>query len=222
MMSETKAGTVKRAPGTTRLLGQLAAGFVTGGVGAYAMMAALDGVSPAIVEDGSRIFALLTALIFALTGAVVLLGVLLPRLGAKALNVEDEAELREQRNVLAVSSFGFLLIATFLAALALGGGDAPVVPRTAAGIVAGVSAVLVIGLNGYAYRLCDELMMSMTRDATVVCSTVLLLLFGGWAALADFGQAAMFEPLDFLAGFFAIYLVSVFIVAGKRGLLKPR
>jgi MFS family permease len=222
MMSDTRVGTVKRAPGKTKLLGQMAAGFVTGGVGAYAMMSALDGASPAIMEDGSRIFALLTALVFALTGAVVLLGVLSPRFGAKALNVEDEEELREQRTVLGVSSFCFLLLAIFLAALALGGGETPVVPRTAAGIVAGVSAILVIALNAYAYRLCDELMMSMTREATMVCSTVLLLLFGGWAALAEFGQAAMFEPLDFVAGFFAIYLVSVFIVAGRRGLLKPR
>jgi hypothetical protein len=222
MMSDTGKDTVKRAPGAGKLLGQLTAGFVTGGVGAYAMMSALDGASPAIIDDGSRVFALLTALVFALTGAVVLLGVLSPKVGAKALNVEDEEELREQRTVLAVSSFGFLLIATFLAALALGGGDAPVISPTGSAIAAGVSAILVIALNGYAYRLCDELMMAMTRDASVVCGSVLLLLFGSWAALAEFGRAAMFKPLDFLAGFFAIYLLSVFIVAGKRGLLKPR
>jgi hypothetical protein len=222
MMSDTRTGTVKRAPGMGKLLGQMAAGFVTGGVGAYAMMAALDGNNPAILDDFSRVFALLTALVFALTGAVVLLGVLSPKFGAKALNVEDEDELREQRTVLGISSMGFLLIAAFLAALALGGGDAPLIPRTAAAIVAGVSAVLVIAFNGYAFRLCDELMMAMTRDATSICSSVLLLLFGGWAALAEFGRAAMFEPLDFLAGFFAIYLLSVFIAAARRGLLKPR
>jgi hypothetical protein len=222
MMSETRTGTVKRAPGPGKLLGQLAVGFVTGGVGAYLMLMALDGASPAIKEDGSRIFAMLIGLIYALTGAAVLVGVAAPKVGAATLNVEDEEELREQRVMLGLSSVSFLLIGAFLAALALGGGEAPVVDRTIAGVVAGVAALVVVAVNIYSYRLIDELMLSMTKDAAVITTSALLLLFGGWAAIAELGKASMFQPLHFIAGFFAIYLASVFVVVGRRGLLKPR
>lgn len=222
MMSDTQRATVREGAGWKKLLVQTAIGFLCGAIGAYLMMAALDGASPAFIKDGSRVFAMLTALIYALTGTAVLVGTLSPKVGAATLNVEDEEELREQRTMLALSSIAFLMIGALLAALALGGGTTPILDPAIVAPVAGVSAAVFIAINLYSYRLIDELMLAMTKDATVVTTSILLLLFGGWAAFAELGKAPMFGPLDFLAGFFALYLVSVFIVAGRRGLLKPR
>lgn len=201
---------------------QLLLGMLSGAAG---MMASLW-----LLERGDlsvkpvQAFAIGTALVFGLMALFVALGTLAPAIGARTLNVEDSDELAEQRSNLLVGSISSLLVAAFLAVLALTRrAEAP-------GLLEPRQAMLVALLTGasllvwtFVHRnMSDEMMRAAAKDAGALTTNLLFVVFGTWAAAAHLGYARMFEPLLFASGFFALYLLAVFVAIGKRGLLKPR
>lgn len=212
-----------KKPKTKKLLLQVTLGAVVGAAGMIAALTALES-QPGFLDDGARVFALATALVFLLTGAVVSLGVASPSVGARTLNVEDANEIKEQRTVLLVGSITFLLIATFLGAIALADGNDGIgpLPTVTATILAAVSGtgLVVIGLRYRKFG--DEMMRQLSHDANGIMVALIFLTAVVKSAAAQLNYAAPIAPLEIIAGFFAIYLLSVFIAVGRRGLLTPR
>jgi hypothetical protein len=202
---------------------QLLLGMASGGFGMFACLWLLEQQSGAMVEP-DRALAIGTALVFGLMALFVGLGTLAPAIGARTLNVEDKDELTEQRSNLLTGSVTFLLVAVFLAALALADSTdaAGLLARREAGVVALLTGGTLVAWSIYHRKKGDEMMRAAAREAGAITTNLLFLLFGTWAAAAHLGFLPMFKPLLFVAGLFALYLLAVFVAVAKRGLLKPR
>lgn len=220
MTSPTSATTNRKA---RKILVQLLLGGVAGAAGMFALLTALEGV-PGILEDGGRIAALATALIYLLMAALVGFGALVPGVGAKTLNVEDADEVSEQRTALLVGSLTFLLVAAFLTSVALadGGSGVGALSNSTAAVIAIAATLGLIAVSIRYRRLGDEMMQMVSREANGIMVGLVFLTAGIKSAAARLGYAAPVQPLEFLAGFFALYLAAIFIAVGRRGLLAPR
>ena len=209
----SKAGAMSAGGKGRKVLLQLILGGVCGGVGMFAALTFLEGRSGAKVDPVDAV-AIGTALVFALMGLLVGLGALAPAVGARTLNVEDREEVEEQRSSLLAGSGSFFLVAALVGTLTLGGDLAA--PIAAAATLALVAWSIVYRNKG------DEMMRAAAKDAAVITTYLIFLVFGIWAAAAHLGFVPMFEPLLFVAGYFALYLLAAFVAVGKRGMLGPR
>lgn len=208
---------------TRKLLLQLSLGAIAGGLSMVAMLWLIDRQNE-LSDDLSRVAALGVAVVYGLMALLVALGTLAPRIGARALNVEDAAELGEERSNLLAGAGLTGLVAILLGALALGPiGDVPgLLPRQAALILASGAGLLLMFLS-YLFRgRGDELMRISSLEASSWALALVFIVFGSWAILAQLAGAPHFAPLDFITGFFGIYLLALFVALGRRGMLKPR
>lgn len=169
----------------------------------------------------SQVIALLVALIYVLTGLIVLVGLISPAVGSRFLNVEDPDELREQKSMLLASGWSMLLLGALLAVIALGGPGALIAPTTTL-VVAGILLAIAIALSVRSIRLYDELMRSLSSEAAQTAYYLQFLVIGGWAILAHLGFVQPPAMLDVLTSFWALMLLATFWVAGRRGMLNPR
>jgi ABC-type nickel/cobalt efflux system permease component RcnA len=217
------AGAVSGRGKGRKVLLQLVLGGVCGAAGMAASLWLLEGLSGADVEP-ARALAIGTALVFGLTALFVSLGVIAPGLGARTLNVEDREELEEQRSALLVGAVSFFLVALLLGALTLGGseGDPGLFGSWGTALVAAGAVLALIAWSIIHRDKGDEMMRAAAKDAGAITAHLLFLIFGLWAGAAHFGIVPMFDPLLFVAGYFALYLVAVFVAVGRRGLLAPR
>ena len=212
------AGEARRKTRKTVL--SLIGGGIIGFLGANAMMSLVK--SGQLGEpDISTIAALAVGLVYALTGLIVIAGLVSPGAGARFLNVEDAEELIEQKPALVASGWGMVVMGMVLAVIALGGKGAVIEPLVALGLAAVLMAVGA-SLSLRSLRHSDELMRAVGTEATQVSYYLLLFVIGGWAALAHFGLLSGPAMLDLLTAFWAFMLVATFWVAGRRGMLKPR
>ena len=217
------SGVMHAKPSTTRkLVIQTVSGALAGGVSMFGLLWVVDhrGFD---VDRIDHVLTLGAGLVMALMAIFVALGASMPRLGAKVLNVEDEAEVRYERRDMLLSALCMLLIAAGLLALALySSGSETVIGRdVAAGIVAfAIIASTLISL--FAKLRQDELNKLVVKEATAFTGNGMLILFGGWATLAHFGYTTLFTPLTFIGGSVAIFLLGLFVVLGLRGMLQPR
>lgn len=192
-------------------------GAVLGGAGAAGTLALVDaGVLGA--PGGSELAALLVALVYLLMGLAVGVGVVAPGLGARFLNVEDAAELGEERAALIPSALGCILLAIGLAALALGGEGGALSPPVALTVFLG-SCALGVWFSVRTLRAADELMRALMQDSAAASFYALFLVLGGWAALAHLGFAPALALLDIVILFYGLTLVVCFWVIGRRGML---
>ena len=130
-------------------------------------------------------------------GMVVGFGVAMPGPGSHLLNVEDEAELREQRSPLWRSAVVVLLVGAMMLALSLAGaGDwSGLLSPDAAAIVVG-SCILGTSLLSYFGRKDnDELMRSIAREGAAWGMYACLAIFTVWGSLAHLGYVAWITPL---------------------------
>ena len=212
------AGEARRKTRKTVL--SLIGGGIIGFLGANAMMSLVK--SGQLGEpDISTIAALAVGLVYALTGLIVIAGLVSPGAGARFLNVEDAEELIEQKPALVASGWGMVVMGMVLAVIALGGKGGVIEPLVALGLAAVLMAVGA-SLSLRSLRHSDELMRAVSVEATQVSYYLLLCIVGGWAALAHVGLVAGPTMLDLLTAFWAFMLVATFWLAGRRGMLKPR
>lgn len=206
-----------------KLVLQLVMGMVSGTAGMAAVLFVLE-QQDGLLEEPGRIFALGTALVFLLIALLIAVATAAPKFGERALNVEDADEIIEQKPDLVIGSLSFLLMAILIGVLALVPGEqtAGVLSIQAGALVAGLAFASLVFLAVRFRRMGDEMTRAVSQEANGWALIFILLLFGGWAGLAQLGYAPMFAPLTFVAGVFALYLVGVFVAAGVRGMLKPR
>lgn len=195
------------------LVGALVGGGVTG------LLLSIVGDLEAIREPGVML-AIMAGLCYCLMGAIVGIGVLVPRAGARFLNVADAEEIADERDKLAPSALSCILVGLFFLGLAL----APALPigRHALALVLGLCAAAVAAITIPATRHFDELTNRISTEASALTLHFAFVLFGGWAALAHLGMVTWITPLAFLAGLALLMLLSIFCVSGRRGLLSAR
>jgi len=205
---------------TGKLILSLGLGAIAGFFGAMGFMRLID--SGALGEfTTSQEIAGLVGLIYILTTLAVIVGLISPALGARFLNVEDADELREQRLMLGWSALGMIAMGVALVLAAIGAPGGPIAPS-----VTLVAVILLVAIGWFAglrqRRHTDELMTSVTKEATCFAFYLTFLLGGGWALLAHVEYTAAPQPLDWLTMFAGFLLIASFIAAGKRGMLVQR
>lgn len=206
-----------------KLILQLVMGMVSGAGAMIATLFLLE-QQDGLLEEPGRLLALGTAVVFALVATLVAVSTAAPSFGERALNVEDAAEIGEQKRPLLVGSVSFLLMALLLVALALVPGEQAqgVISRDAGAVLAGFAFAALVLVSVRFRKMGDELNQAVAKEANGWTLIFVLLLFGGWGMLAQFGYVPMFAPLTFVAGLLALYLLGIFVAAGVRGMLKPR
>lgn len=159
-------------------------------------------------------------LIYVLFAVFVGAGAAGPRIGAQFLNVEDEDDLRQQRQVLAYAAAAMAMIGSALVVLALAGPGGVLARPTALAAALALFAASV-PLTLFQWRLMDELLRSVTVETGNLSYYLILLGGGGWAMLAHLDFAAAPAPLDWLTMFSAITLAASFVATMRRGLHQP-
>ncbi|MBH5323318.1 hypothetical protein [Aurantiacibacter sediminis] len=219
-MTETDMETADKKRRRNKTFFAVGLGAIAGFLGAMGGLRLADSGLLGVL-GASREVAMLIGLIYLLTALAVLFGLAMPKAGATFLNVEDADELREQKAMLSWSGAGMIALALALIMAAL---------AEPAGII-GREIVLaaVIVLVGFAWfaghrqrRHTDELMLSVSREATALCFYLLFLFGGGWSLLAHLNYATAPAPLDWLSMFAGLLLLGVFVASGKRGMLAMR
>lgn len=203
-----------------KLITSLAIGGIAGFIASLALMRTIQ--TGFLGDLGvSRSFAALAGVMYILCGGFVGLGVLLPKVGAKFLNVEDADELKEQSPMLRNSVFGIAAFGLCLILLALA---APIGPLSAP-LVGGSILVLMVAASVSSLstlKAMDELSASLSRETAVASFYTLFLIGGGWSVLAHLEYAPALGALDWLTMFAASMLFGAFWASGRRGLLMPR
>lgn len=218
MMSETQGAEKKSA--LKKIALPVGIGAVCGFMAGFGVTWFSDDIGETGLSTSAEIAVLIGAL-YLMVAVFVALGTLRPSAGAKLLNVEDADEIKEQRTLLLLSSYGMGLWGAALIVLALSGQAALIAPIPGLAI----SAVLYVAGLYFAFRSyahSDELMMAVNREAAVWSYGLTFTLLGGWSALAHAGLLPSPESLDVLSGFYGMVLVATFIAAGKRGMLNPK
>ena len=197
------------------MLLRMAAGAIVGAAGT-GLFLVFVGEPNLDLDDPGVMLAIVSGLSYVLIGLIVGLGLASPRAGAKFLNVEDADEIREERPKLWISALCCILIGAFLLVLAMAG--ALIDGQTALILAAAcfAASLLIGGLSAKRY---DELTRQLSLEASAWTFYAILLLAGGWAALAHLGYVGWISPLAFVAAIPLLLLVTIFVIAGKRGLL---
>jgi hypothetical protein len=199
---------------------RVAIGAVAGAVTTIAFME-LVGKQRLDSGEPGVIVAIVAGLIYALLGVGVGLGALAPRQGAVFLNVEDAEELREQRRSLVPSAIACVLGGAFLLLLALApveqGGDLTLWATGAGACLLASLAVTVATRDRV-----DELMRQVSLESASLTLHLALTGLSVWAMLAHLGYVAWVTPLSLIGGLSILYLVAVFWVAGRKGMMTSR
>lgn len=203
---------------------QVGIGAVFGFFGAFFGLEIIDST---IDPDGLKlsielILAGCVAIIYLIIGLMIGLSLMLPKKYAtKMLNVEDEEELADQKRILLGSSISMGCIGAAMFILILSGTDgyfAPIIGFSAMSIA--FILAIIIAVRDWPYY--DEMMRKTTIDSTYLCAAILFTIVWFWCSAAWLGWIEMPSPLILLALFNGIYLLSVFIISGRMGLMEIR
>jgi hypothetical protein len=207
---------------TRKLIVQLLGGAVVGALVTFFFLR--TGSRIADFDDPARLAAVAAGIIYLLMGGIVAIGAMLPGAGAKFLNVEDAAEIVEERGKLWPSALVCILAGVMLLALAMTpGGDLPgALSRDAAAAVAAAAFAALVVASLWMRGRIDEFNRSLGTESAAMALYLSFLLFGGWGALSHLGYVEWVAPLGVLAGFALLQLLAMFWVIGRRGLLMPR
>ena len=213
---------VMDASKTRKLIVQLLGGAVVGALVTFFFLK--TGGKAADFDDPARLAAVAAGIIYMLMGGIVAIGATAPGAGAKFLNVEDAAEIVEERGKLWPSALVCILVGVMLLALALTpGGDLPgVLSRDEAATVAAAAFAGLVVASLWMRGRIDEFNRSLGTESAALALYLAFLLFGGWGALSHLGYVEWVAPLGVLAGFTLLQLAAMFWVVGRRGLLMPR
>ncbi len=203
-------------PNARKLALQLLSGGLVGSIASLGLIKALPSLLR--TEEFGGVALLATGMIYALVGLFGGLGVAVPWIGTRLLNVADHEDLADQRAILAgsaVSCFA-LGLALMLVALAEPQGS---VPGSLAIAALALSLVLATVITCLQWRLYDELMRGISLESTAVMAGIAFPVITLWATLAHVGKAAPIDPLGLIALIAGALLIGSFIAAGRRGML---
>ena len=223
-MTDMMSTAAPNRPSKTRKMAmQMAIGAIVGAAATAGLLTSV-GKSGFDMDDPSRVIALMVGLVSLLTGLAVGVGALAPKQGAHLLNVEDADELREQRGRLWRGALVMVLLGAALMALALTivDGSAGIFSPEATGLIAAICFVGVAILSFAERNDQDELMRSVGREAMTLAMYGLTALFFIWGALSHIGDVEWITPLGMISALLMAQLIAIMVVAGRRGLLRPR
>ena len=167
--------------------------------------------------DPSRVVAALLGGSYLTMAIGVGAGAVIPTFGAHFLNAEDADELREQRAMLLPAALAMALWGAALLLLVFA--EPPL-----AGNVEGIVAIILLAGGGLAawqsHRVSDELFAQVNNESAAFGYHAIVLIGGGWAVAAYFDAVPAWAPLDWISLFYAVGLISAFVVAGRRGMLR--
>ena len=201
---------------TRKLLLSMVGGAI---VGALAAGFGMDMLTAELGDraDPSRLIAATLGGAYELMAIGVGAGVLVPALGAHFLNAEDAEELREQREMLIPAALAMALSGAAILLLAFA--EPPM-----AGNPAGFGAIVLLAGGAVAawqsHRVSDELFAQVNAEAAAFGYHAIVLVGGGGALAAYLGAVPAWAPLDWISLFYAVGLISAFVVAGRRGMLR--
>lgn len=202
---------------TKRDLLKMLGGAIFGAAGTGLFLALLD--DRIDFDDTGTMIAVVAGMSYFLMGLLVGFGALAPNTGARFLNVEDADEIREERPKLAPSAIACALIGLFLLTLVVADGFGN---RGLGLVIAGAALVGVVAISVRTRRLGDELMRQVGYESAALTLHLALVVLAAWAALAHLGYAPWVDPLALISGAALLYLLVVFAVAGRKGLMRSR
>jgi len=166
----------------------------------------------------SAAIALWTGLVLFFLAAIGLLHVVAARARPRLLTAEQSEVILER---IRASTYGFLAIAAMgltLVVLSLAGPGGPLSPVAALAaivVLIGIRATLSLKTR----PLLDELSKTVARETGVGAFYLILIIGGGWSALAQLGFVPPLAPLDWLTLLTVTMFLASFVAAGRRGLL---
>jgi len=194
--------------------------LIGGLVGFAAMKFGLEsGLGPMLRGAGPGSVALAGfGLIFGLMGLFVGIGVAVPGLGAKVLNVGGREDIEDQRSQMMGGALSCLAlgIAMVLLALAKPGG---VVPGVVGAAAFGFALFLTAAITLLQWRGYDELWRNMSMESAAWGGTLIAMTLLVWGALALIGRAVLPDPAGLIALVMGLQLLGTFIAIGRRGML---
>ena len=219
-MIDSQSSAMPKSKSKTRFLLQALFGAVVGAGTAFVVLSLL-GDRATLYDDSQRLIALTAGLVFALIALFVGFGVAAPGPGSKLLNVEDSGELRERRTDLGIGVILIALAATILLVLSVTsvGGSRGLISASLSTVIVGV---VFAGLGVFAFmtrKHGDEFEKLLSVESAALAFNLSLTFFGGWGILSYLGHADWIGPLGLFAGLLIAYLLAIFWVAGRRGLL---
>lgn len=146
------------------------------------------------------------------------LGTLVPRVGAKLLNVAGSEDLLDQRALLMGGSVSSGVIGAALMLLAASGPGGSVPDEMALGSLA-FALLFSIAITVLQWRHYDELMRQVSWEGSAFGLALLSPALVAWAALAHLGWTAALDPLGVIALLTSALLIGTLIAAGRRGML---
>lgn len=146
------------------------------------------------------------------------LGTLVPRVGAKLLNVAGSEDLLDQRALLMGGSVSSGVIGAALMLLAASGPGGSVPDEMALGSLA-FALLFSIAITVLQWRHYDELMRQVSWEGSAFGLALLSPALVAWAALAHLGWSAALDPLGVIALLTSALLIGTLIAAGRRGML---
>ena len=200
---------------------QVVVGAIAGAGSMLVALTLFNGIGGADLE-ADTIIAIGAGVVYLLMGVLVGLGAAFPKPGATMLNVEDESEIREQKGLFGSSALGCILIGASALVLAAATPSFALVTPVTGAILFALCLAGSIGAGVVSRRATDEFGQQLGTESNATFLALFALVFGLWAAFAHLGLAPMFTGLAFYAGSLALYLLAVFWVVGRRGLLAPR
>jgi len=218
-MTEEKTQAEKRK----KLWKQIIGGFIFGFTITLALNFLFEDMWDSFSELSSDVLLLnFIGWIYTLMGMVCGLGLILPKkIGVQMLNIEDEEELDEQRRILTGSSIVLLAIGISLCLLALSGDSGIISPEIAfSAIIISTLASLFITLKDWKHY--DELLRQMSLEATYLSFSMTAIILWFWCSAAWIDWMSLPSPLIIISLISGLYIISVFIICGRRGLLTIR
>ncbi len=219
-MTETELEAAEKKRRWKKTAFALGLGGVCGFLGAMGVLNLLETDAFADVTASVEI-ACLVGMLYAVTGAVIGIGLLNPKAGATYLNVEDAEEIEEQRGMLTNSALAMFIAGVALIVVALAGAAGPIDPAMALGFYV-IASIIAVWLSIRSGRYQDELMREMGRQTAAMAFYLVVLIGGSWVLLAHLQYVTAPAPLDWLTMFWALMLLGAFIVVGKRGMFMMR
>ncbi len=192
--------------------------FVIGMAAAHGATTLLHkgGLLEGVGDSPGAVALFLVGAAYLMTGLLIYLSSLRPRLGASILSVQDADELRDLRPIMLGS--GIVLAAIGAGQIALVLADAKAVSPLIGASAMLLSIVLAALVSVYLWSLYDEFWKQVTLEGSQMTLWILLVLVIAWSIFARFGWGPAVDPLGLIALMMGVALVGTMIAGLRRGM----
>lgn len=192
--------------------------FVIGMAAAHGATTLLHkgGLLEGVGDSPGAVALFLVGAAYLMTGLLIYLSSLRPRLGASILSVQDADELRDLRPIMLGS--GIVLAAIGAGQIALVLADAKAVSPLIGASAMLLSIVLAALVSVYLWSLYDEFWKQVTLEGSQMTLWILLVLVIAWSIFARFGWGPAVDPVGLIALMMGVALVGTMIAGLRRGM----